>query len=92
MPCTHCAGGGCPAYAAVARMGIIPDTLLDFHDRARLLVRTLSKDKFCCFVRIASIVMAGFLNKVILLLPQHTTIAREQMLMACVEPLVLKMP
>ena len=36
--------------------------------------------------------MAGFLNKVILLLPQRTNIARGQMVMVWGEPLVLKMP
>ena len=36
--------------------------------------------------------MAGFLNNVILLLPQRMNIAREQMVMAYAEPLVLKMP
>ena len=42
--------------------------------------------------RIASSVMGGFLNKVILLLPQRTNIARGQMVMVWGEPLVLKMP
>ena len=44
------------------------------------------------YKRIASSVMAGFLSKVILLLPQRTNIEREQMVMACGEPPVLKMP
>ena len=44
------------------------------------------------YKRIASSVMAGFLSKVVLLLPQRTNIAREQMVMVCGEPLVLKMP
>ena len=42
--------------------------------------------------RITLRVMAGFLNKVVLLLPQHTNIAREQMVMAYGEPVVLKVP
>ena len=42
--------------------------------------------------RIALSVMADFLNKVVLLLSQRTNIAREQMVMVCREPLVLKMP
>ena len=42
--------------------------------------------------RIALSVMAGFLNKVIFLLPQRTNIAREQMLMAYAEPPVLNVP
>ena len=44
------------------------------------------------YKRIASSVMAGFLNKVILLLPQCTNIAREQMVMTYREPSVFKMP
>ena len=36
--------------------------------------------------------MASFLNKVVLLLPECTNIAWEQMVVAFVEPLFLKMP
>ena len=42
--------------------------------------------------RITSSVLDGFLNKVLLLLPQSTNIAREQVIVACGEPLVLKIP
>ena len=41
--------------------------------------------------RIATSVMAGFLNKVILLLPQCMNIAQEQTVVPCREPSVLKM-
>ena len=34
--------------------------------------------------------MVGFLNKVVLLLPQRTNIAQEQMVVACGEALILK--
>ena len=36
--------------------------------------------------------MAGFLNKVVMLLPQCTNIAQKQMVVKCGEPSVLKMP
>ena len=42
--------------------------------------------------RIATSVMADFLNKVILLLPQCMNIAWEQMVVECGEPSILKMP
>ena len=41
---------------------------------------------------ITSRVIASFFNKVILLLSHHMNIAREQMVVAFGEPLVLKMP
>ena len=42
--------------------------------------------------RITLSVMDGLLNKVVLLLTQCTNIAREQIVVACGEPPVLKMP
>ena len=42
--------------------------------------------------RITSSIMAGFLNKVILLLPWHMNIAWEQMVVECREPPILKIP
>ena len=47
---------------------------------------------FVVFYKFASSVMASFLNKVVLLLPECTNIAWEQMVVAFVEPLFLKMP
>ena len=41
---------------------------------------------------IALSVMAGFSNKVVFLLSQRTNIACEQIVVACGEPPVLKMP
>ena len=41
--------------------------------------------------RITSSVMASFSNKVVVLLLQRINIAREQMVVVCREPLVLKM-
>ena len=40
----------CNNRLAHALMGIIPKTLPNFHNRAYLLVRTLSEDRFCYFV------------------------------------------
>ena len=42
--------------------------------------------------RITSTLLAGYLNKVVLLLPQCTNIAWEQMVVEHGEPPVLKMP
>ena len=82
-----------PRPPSHARRGIIPETPLDFHDCAYLLVRTLSEDRFYCFMQENCLdLAAGFLSKVFFLLPQGTNIAREQMVVACRELLVLKMP
>ena len=44
------------------------------------------------YKRITLSVMVGFLNKVILVLPQRTNIAWEQKVVAYGEPPILKMP
>ena len=78
---------------ARARGRIIPKTPLDFHNLARLLVEPYPKiGSVVLCGRITSSVIVDFLNKVILLLPQHMNIAQGQMVVACREPLVLKMP
>ena len=62
---------------AHARGGIIPETLLDFHVRADYLSNPYQKTGFVVLCRrIALSVMAGFLNKFILLLPQRRNIAQ----------------
>ena len=78
---------------AQARGGIIPETLSNFQTVPIYFYEPYQNTGFIVLCRrIASSVMACFLSKVVLLLPQRTNIAREQMVMACGKPLVLKMP
>ena len=74
------------------REGIILETLPNFHNRARLLIQTVSEDRFCCFVLENCLECKGILNEVDLFLPQRTNIAREQTVVACGESLILRMP
>ena len=78
---------------ALARVGIIPKTLPNFQIVPVYFYKPYQKIGFVVLCkRIASSVMAAFLSKVVLLLRQRTNIAWEQMVMACREPLVFKMP
>ena len=76
-----------------ARRGIILETLPYFHDRARLLVRTLSEEKFCCFVQENRLEYNGWLFKqghfVTASVHEYCTGANG---VACGKPSVLKMP
>ena len=56
-------GRGSPSSRSCARRGIILETLSNFHDYVHLLVRTLSEDRFCCFVLDHRIECHGWLFK-----------------------------